>query len=162
MSMEREAVIKKFEKAGLKVDRGDNRDYVSYNGKIASWSHYPAYNGDGTRRASSFHIRNEDDHSMIEVDYFAGYFLSNPTQLLSMIKPPPSKVNIGDLVMGKMNNKRANRYGVAGKTGVVIEVVTSSAMFKVRWLSNSGLSYDDSFVSYYTRDFDVLSSRKNS
>ena len=72
-------------------------------------------------RATGFHVRREDDHSDSMTDYFAGSFYNNCTQMLNAIDPPPPKFSEGTLVRGK-NNKRANRLGVAGRTGLVTKV----------------------------------------
>lgn len=115
-------VIKRVEKAlGVKVKRPEREDgygkyWAHYGGRVISWS--PNGSGGLEAEATGFHIRREDDHSDLQTDYFAGYFLDNATQMINAAKPPPPKYKVGSLIRFK-NNKRAKRYGVAGRLAIV-------------------------------------------
>ena len=118
-----------FKKQGIDIEivspQKDGRYcwYFSHNGYVASFSpngHNGYSEGWEDCRVSGFHVRREDDHSDMMSDYFAGSFRDNLTQLLNAVLPSPSKFQAGDLVRGK-NNKRATRFGFAGRVGVVKE-----------------------------------------
>ena len=126
-------VIKRVEKAlGVKVNRPEREDgygkyWAHYGGRVISWS--PNGSGGLEAEATGFHIRREDDHDHHHTDYFAGYFLDNATQMINAAKPPPPKYKVGSLIRFK-NNKRAQRYNVAGRLVIVITaVVVACAAF---------------------------------
>tara|TARA_B100000700_G_scaffold245844_1_gene274522 strand:+ start:1349 stop:1816 length:468 start_codon:yes stop_codon:yes gene_type:complete len=119
--------VKKVEKAlDRKVELIGNCRYgVAYNGYILSWlvqRQWKVENDkiveDGPLEAHNWHVRRVDDHSDSMVDYFAGSFVDNVTQLINYVKPPAPKFELGALVKGK-DNKRANRQGYANRVGVV-------------------------------------------
>ena len=119
-------LIKKVEKRlGVKVAKtGNGRFYASYDGNTISWLCQGAecgqglgYDGPGAY-ALNFHIRRNDDYSDIQTDYFAGYHVSNASQMLDAVCPPKAKYSVGDLVRFK-DCKRQKRYGNAGLTGLI-------------------------------------------
>ena len=116
--------IKKVEKAlGVKVeDMGSGRFGCYYEGEILSWLTQRSdwTDEDSPLNAFNWHVRRADDHSDSMVDYFAGSFRSNITQLIHSVKPPAAKFSVGSLVRGK-NNKRAARHGYSGDLAVVTE-----------------------------------------
>jgi hypothetical protein len=115
------AVIKKVEKAlGVKVNHPDGHGsyWAQYGDKIISWSANGS--GDLDAHAGCYHIRREDDHSDLQTDYFAGYFVNNPTQMIHAVKPALPKFKVGALVRFR-DNKRTQRGGLAGRLGIVTE-----------------------------------------
>ncbi len=74
----------------------------------------------------SFHVRQVDDVSHPQSDYFAGFYVDNITQALEFIKPPPPKFPVGTLVRGKQT-KRAIRHGFNGKVGIIGTVGTKTS-----------------------------------
>lgn len=120
--MKVKGVIKKVEKAlGVKVNRPEREDgygkyWVHYDGRIISWT--PNGSGGLDAEATGYHVRREDDHSDLQTDYFAGYFVKNPTQMINAVKPPPPKFKVGSLIRFK-DTKRAQRYNVAGRMAIV-------------------------------------------
>ena len=152
-----EKAVKKVEKAlGMKVELiGNTRYGVTYEGYVLSWLvsrqwkvENDKINEDGPLEASNWHIRKENDHSDSRVGYFAGSFFDNVTQLISYVKPPEAKFEIGALVKGK-DNKRANRQGYANKLGVVTR---NGRYMGVEWVG-SGLKNYASWASYPQNDF---------
>ena len=118
------AAIKKIEKAlGVKVHHdGDGRYSCQYESRILSFI------ADGDRfsrddaEAICLKVRREDDHDCYQMDYHAGYFVENISQLIETVKPAPPKFKVGDLIRFK-DNKRSKRYKVAGKFGIVVETL---------------------------------------
>ena len=145
--MEVSKAIKKIEKAlGVKVTRDGHNDtkyhakyYFTYGNYVGSFLTQQAYGEDADGNygpkdeayAHNWHIRRSNDHSDMMTDYFAGSFRDNCTQMIQSLKPPAPKFAVGALVRGK-DNKRANRQGYAGKTGLVMEASSSSV--KIQWL----------------------------
>ena len=71
------------------------------------------------------------------------------------MRPPPNKFKAGQLVVGK-NNKRAVRYGYAGKTALVTKA-PSGDQAVLQFLGADAINYK-SYNDYYpTRDFDLVS-----
>ena len=150
-------VIKKVEKAlGVKVNCPEHecgKYWVHYGDKIISWSSNGA--GGLDSEATGYHVRREDDHSDLRTDYFAGYFVDNPTQLIRTVKPPPPKFKVGDLIRFK-GNKRAMRHGVANKLAIVT-TADGNGMCCVRFCDpESQKAYHRSY-SYYERDMALAS-----
>ena len=149
--------VKKVEKAlGMKVELIGNCRYgVTYEGYVLSWIASRQWKvdandkivKDGPLEASNWHARRVDDHSDSMVDYFAGSYFDNVTQLIHWVKPPEPKFNVGDLVKGK-DNKRANRQGYAHKLGVVIR---NGRYMGVKWVDAPTNQSD--WASYPQNDF---------
>lgn len=113
--MKTSKVIKKIENyLGVKVFNDNNYYTFTYEGKSCRFI-------DSSGEAHNFHIRNSNDHSDLQSDYFAGYHLKNATQFLHALKRPDPKYPPGMLVKGRQN-KRATRNGIAGVVGVVIDI----------------------------------------
>ena len=121
-------LIKKVEKRlGVKVEQTETgRYYVHYGGDVISWltqggecGQGLGYNGPGAY-ALNFHIRRDNDYSDIQTDYFAGYHVSNASQMLNAVCPPKAKYSVGDLVRFK-DCKRQIRYGNVGLTGIIVD-----------------------------------------
>tara|TARA_R110000824_G_scaffold366_3_gene2632 strand:+ start:2621 stop:3088 length:468 start_codon:yes stop_codon:yes gene_type:complete len=149
-----EKAVKKVEKAlGGRVESfGGGRFGMSYDGWCISWRTSPSDYLDETSplRASSWHIRLEDDYSDIMTDYFAGHYVDNVTQLIRSVKKPEPKFPLGSLVRGK-NNKRATRQGYAGRMAIVTE---AGDYMKLKWIDTPQTSY---YTTYPERDFEVIS-----
>ena len=155
-------VIAKVEKRlGQKgiVTRQGSKFYIQHGGYVASfYGSVDGLSGGGINDdkstaeldASSFHVRRENDHTDLHTDYFAGHYLDNATQMIDWIDPPGSKFKVGQLVRAK-NNKRMNRYRLAGDTGIVTN--TGNKSCKVQWTAdparNTGFLAD--------RDLELLS-----
>lgn len=123
--MKTEKAIKRIEKyLGTSISFNGRKFEFDYDGRVGSF-----YDDNG--EACSFHIRRVDDHSCLATDYFAGYFLKNATQFMHALKPPPPKFANGTLIRGK-DNKRAQRWGIAGKVGVVIDT-TNYGGYNILW-----------------------------
>jgi len=158
--MRRERFEKRLAKLGLEAQEGYNgKWFIHLNGEVGSWRYEDAWGEvdgnyqrlEGVQEARSFHIRRENDHSDSMTDYFAGYFLDNASQFFNTFCPPPPKYPVGALVRGK-DNKRANRNGYAGKTGLVME--TSNTNVKVHWL---GEQYPPRYnYGYPQRDLELV------
>jgi len=147
--------VKKVEKAlGMKVELIGNCRYgVTYEGYVLSWIVSRQWKvdandkivKDGPLEASNWHARRVDDHSDSMVDYFAGSYFDNVTQLIHWVKPPEPKFNVGDLVKGK-DNKRANRQGYANKLGIVTR---NGRYMGVKWVGDEKAHWS----SYPENDF---------
>jgi hypothetical protein len=113
--------IKKIEKRlGKKgcvnlSDRGNRKAWVQHGEQVLSF--WTGRNGEDD--CHLWHVRCVNDISDPYTDYFAGSHLSNLTQALNWLQPPPSKFKKGDSVKFKPT-KRNKRYGRAGKIGIVI------------------------------------------
>ena len=144
--------VKKVESyLGVEVQEGYNGNYwFQYGNQVGSFYREERWDDPGVYEARGFHCRREDDHSDAMTDYFAGYFLSNGTQLLHTMKAPKPKFPVGTLVRGKQN-KRAIRQGYAGKTGLVMETGT---YLKIDWLGEEKPRYS---TTYPQRDIELVS-----
>ena len=146
-------VVKKVEKAlGVKVEKMGHRWGCVYDGHVVSWISSPGWKRDGDRlvdngvlEASNWHVRRVDDHTDSMVDYFAGSFMDNVTQLINYVKPPAPKFELGALVKGK-DNKRANRQGYANRVGVVIR---AGRYMGIQWVGDDKAHW----TSYPQNDF---------
>jgi len=100
--------------------------------------------------ASLFHVRRFDDHTDSQTDYFAGSFRDNVTQVCESLLPSPPKYPAGSLVRGK-DNKRATRFGFAGKIGLVTKTTGTNNVF-VKW-NGEDASKKTGFSNYYTPSY---------
>jgi hypothetical protein len=128
--MKVKTAIKKIEKyLGVKVTNERGRFTFYYEDEVGSFLPN-GQSGDSPNvmeaDACNWHRRSSNDHSDSQSDYFAGSFRDNVTQLLHSMKAPPAKYPAGTLVRGKQN-KRATRWGFAGKTGLVIKTAGGNA-----------------------------------
>ena len=150
--MKHETILKKVKKAlGVDAEEGYNgKWYAEYNGEVISWyakEHWET----GVLEGSLFHVRSVGDESDIQTDYFAGSFRDNATQMINSVCPPPPKFQVGSLVRGK-DNKRANRQGYAGRTGLVREI---GHYVKIQWM---GEEYPGQYnYGYPERDIELVS-----
>jgi len=161
--MKLEKAIKKIEKAlGVKVIRPTDdrsRHYFQYGNSVGSFLAQQAYGDredgtygpiEGEQEACNWHTRRQNDISDPHTDYFAGYHLDNCAQLIRSFKPPTPKYPVGCLVRGKQN-KRAQRCGYAGKTGMVVD---AGDYMRIQWLDYKP-GYD--YLTYPQRDMELVS-----
>ena len=144
--MKVESAIKKVEKAlGVKVHTNGPQGYIFHcRGQVGSFR--KSHSGD----ARGFHARGENDHSNSMVDYFAGSFYDNCAQMIHAIQPPEPKFPEGTLVRGK-DNKRANRFGIANRVGLVTSV-SNYGSYHILW-TDTGAADNYS----YERDLEEVS-----
>lgn len=140
-------VIKKFEKRfnGKKPERsGNGRKWgFVYEDRIATFL------VDNEGDARNWHIRRLNDMPDLMTDYFPGTFYDNATQMINALKPPPHKYPKGALVRVK-GTRRAMRWGLAGRTGLVIDHTKRG--YNILWSDTSKMS-----VWYYERDLELAS-----
>lgn len=151
--MKLEAAIKKIRNRAKAVNRKveieerDRKTYVKFENASHEISFY--VNSDGT--ISSPHLRAWNDFTDSMVDYFAGYFVDNITQALNSVVPLPPKYPVGSLIRFK-DNKRMNRWKLAGKIALVIQAEAGG---------NYKLQYegcDDRYNPFYAqRDLELVS-----
>ena len=142
--------IKKIEKyLGIKVEIDDHgRCWFQYEDKICSF--FP----NGSRDVNEgditcMRVRRAGDEDDPYTDYCAGYFVDNVTQLIHACKPPEPKYKPGQLVRGK-STKRAQRWGFAGKVGLVTD--SGSGQARVHW------NGEEPTRSYFSeRDLELVS-----
>jgi hypothetical protein len=157
--MKLEAALKKIRNRAKKLDRkvdieqndyhnnGQVKVYVRFedsNQLLSFWT-----NSDGT--ISSPHTVRDGLESDPHTDYFPGSFWSNITQALNYIVPLPAKYPVGSLIRFK-DNKRMNRFKMAGKIALVIEAA-SGGNYRVQYDGSQ-----DRYNPYYSeRDLELVS-----
>jgi hypothetical protein len=143
--MKIKSVIKKIEKAlDVEILPNGPAGYIFYcDGYVGSFR--KSHCGD----ARGFHVRRENDHSDAMVDYFAGSFYDNCTQMIRIIRPPGPKFSPGTLVQGKIN-KRAARLGIAERIGL-ITTVSKWGSYEILWADTGNT---DSYS--YERDLEEV------
>lgn len=131
------------------------KEWIVYEDTVASWRVEPSdfRDPDSPRRVCGFHTKGVNQESDPQTDYFPGTYWDNATQLVDRLKSPPAKYPAGSLVRGK-DNKRAKRFGYAGKHALVTKADDA------RYL---GLQFvgDEAPASYHNcypaRDFELVS-----
>ena len=153
--MKLEAAIKKIRNRAKAVNRKveieerDRKTYVAFEDASHEISFY--VNSDGT--ISSPHLRAWNDFTDSMTDYFAGYFVDNITQALNSVAPLPPKYPVGSLVRFK-DNKRNNRWKLAGKLALVIQA-EHGGNYKLQYEGNENpYGYDP---LYSQRDLELVS-----
>ena len=76
-------------------------------------------------------------------------------QAIDRLSPPPNKFKAGQLVVGK-TNKRAKRWGYAGKTALITKAPTGD-MATMQFVGKDAIEYKSHNNYYPTRDFDLVS-----
>ena len=126
--MKLENALKKVRNRAKILNRGvdiEQNDYHN-NGQVKVWIQFEGSNqllSFWTNRDGSIsapHVKRAGDESDPHTDYFPGCFYDNITQALNSIAPLPPKYSVGSLVRFK-DNKRNNRWKLAGKVALVIQ-----------------------------------------
>ena len=148
-----------FKKQGIDIQidaptqGGSYKWSFQYNGYVGSFSANGVngwYPEALDAHASLFHVRRFDDHSDLYTDYHAGSFRDNVTQICESLLPSPPKYPAGSLVRGK-DNKRATRFGFAGKIGLVTKTTGTNNVF-VQW-NGEDTSKKTGYGNYYTPSY---------
>ena len=157
--MKLENALKKVRNRAKVVDREvsiEQNDYHN-NGQVKVYIRFEDSNqllsfwtnSDGT--ISSPHTVRDGLRSDPHTDYFPGTFWDNITQALNTIAPLPPKYPVGSLVRFK-DNKRMNRWKLAGKVALVIQA-ESGGNYKLQYENSQ-----DRYNPFYSqRDLEVVS-----
>jgi hypothetical protein len=157
--MKLENALKKVRNRAKVVDREvsiEQNDYHN-NGQVKVYIRFEDSNqllsfwtnSDGT--ISSPHTVRDGLKSDPHTDYFPGTFWDNITQALNTIAPLPPKYPVGSLVRFK-DNKRNNRWKLAGKVALVIQA-EAGGNYKVQY---DGV--ENRYNPFYSqRDLEVVS-----
>ena len=157
--MKLESALKKIRNRAKAVNREvviDQRDHHN-NGRPKVYAHFKDSeqlmsfwtNSDGT--ISSPHVKRASEESDPHTDYFPGCFFDNITQALNYMAPLPPKYPVGSLVRFK-DNKRNNRWKLAGKVALVIQA-EAGGNYKVQYDGS-----EDRYNPFYSqRDLEMIS-----
>ena len=157
--MKLENALKKVRNRAKVVDREvsiEQNDYHN-NGQVKVYIRFEDSNqllsfwtnSDGT--ISSPHTVRDGLKSDPHTDYFPGTFWDNITQALNTIAPLPPKYPVGSLVRFK-DNKRNNRWKLAGKVALVIQA-EAGGNYKVQYDGS-----EDRYNPFYAqRDLEMIS-----
>ena len=157
--MKLENALKKVRNRAKVVDREvsiEQNDYHN-NGQVKVYIRFEDSNqllsfwtnSDGT--ISSPHTVRDGLKSDPHTDYFPGTFWDNITQALNTIAPLPPKYPVGSLVRFK-DNKRNNRWKLAGKVALVIQA-EAGGNYKVQYDGS-----EDRYNPFYSqRDLEMIS-----
>ena len=157
--MKLENALKKVRNRAKVVDREvsiEQNDYHN-NGQVKVYIRFEDSNqllsfwtnSDGT--ISSPHTVRDGLKSDPHTDYFPGTFWDNITQALNTIAPLPPKYPVGSLVRFK-DNKRNNRWKLAGKVALVIQA-EAGGNYKVQYDGS-----EDRYNPFYSqRDLELVS-----
>ena len=128
-------------------NNGQVKVYIRFedsNQLLSFWT-----NSDGT--ISSPHTVRDGLKSDPHTDYFPGTFWDNITQALNYMAPLPPKYPVGSLVRFK-DNKRNNRWKLAGKVALVIQA-EAGGNYKVQYDGS-----EDRYNPFYSqRDLEMIS-----
>ena len=128
-------------------NNGQVKVYIRFedsNQLLSFWT-----NSDGS--ISSPHTVRDGLKSDPHTDYFPGTFWDNITQALNTIAPLPPKYPVGSLVRFK-DNKRNNRWKLAGKVALVIQA-EAGGNYKVQYDGS-----EDRYNPFYSqRDLEMIS-----
>ena len=155
--MKNESFVKKLKKRipGIVIVEDDHRWSATHNGTLLTWRTQPRWDNKEIIEAAGFHTQGVDQESDPYTDYYPGTFWDNGTQAIDRLCPPPNKFKAGQLVIGKQN-KRAHRYGYAGKTALVTKA-PSGDQAVLQFVGADAIEYKSYNDYYYTRDFDLVS-----
>ena len=155
--MKNESFVKKLKKRipGIEVVEDSHRWSAVHEGTLLTWRTSPKWDNEEVIEATGFHTKGVDQESDPYTDYYPGTFWSNGTQAIDRLCPPPNKFKTGQLVRGK-DNKRANRWGYAGKTALVTKAPSGDQVV-LQFVGADAIEYK-SYNNYYpTRDFELVS-----
>lgn len=130
------------------------KEWLVYEGTVASWRVEPSdyRDPDSPRCVSGFHTKGIGQESDPQTDYFPGTWWQNATQLIDRVKSPPAKYPAGSLVRGK-DNKRAKRFGYAGKHALVTKA-DDARYLTLQFVGEPPDAYNN---CYPARDFELVS-----
>ena len=155
--MKNESFVKKLKKRipGIEVVEDSHRWSAVHEGTLLTWRTQPRWDNKEVIEAAGFHTQGVDQESDPYTDYYPGTLWANGTQAIDRMCPPPNKFKAGQLDVGKQN-KRAHRYGYAGKTALVTKA-PSGDQAVLQFVGADAIEYK-SYNNYYpTRDFDLVS-----
>lgn len=155
--MKNDSFIKKLQKRipSIQIYAERGKYHAVHEGTLLTWRTSPKWDNEEVIEATGFHTKGVDQESDPQTDYFPGTFWSNGTQAIDRLCPPPNKFKAGQLVRGK-DNKRAKRWGYAGKTALVTKAPPGDR-FVLQWIGFED-DHPSSYNNYYpTRDFDLVS-----
>lgn len=134
------------------------KEWLVYEGTVATWRVSPngRHDDTSTHQVSSFHTKGAGQESDSQTDYFPGTWWDNATQLIDRLKLPPPKYPAGSLVRGK-DNKRAHRFGYAGKHALVIKA-TDARYLTLQFVGHAADAPSYAYNNFYSaRDFELVS-----
>ena len=155
--MKNESFIKKLKKRipSIVIEEERGHYYAVYESTLLTWRTQPKWDDESVIEAAGFHTQGVDQQADPYTDYYPGTFWDNGTQAIDRLCPPPNKFKAGQLVRAK-DNKRAKRWGYAGKTALVTKA-PSGDRFVLQWVGFED-DHPSSYNNYYpTRDFDLVS-----
>ena len=157
--MKLENALKKVRNRAKILNRGvdiEQNDYHN-NGNVKVWIQFEGSNqllSFWTNRDGSIsapRVKRAGDESDPHTDYFPGCFYDNITQALNSLAPLPPKYPVGSLVRFK-DNKRNNRWKLAGKVALVIQA-EAGGNYKLQY---EGV--DERYNPFYAqRDIELVS-----
>ena len=156
--MKNESFVKKLKKRipGIEVIEDDNYGWsATHEGTLLTWRTQPKWDDKEVIEAAGFHTQGVDQESDPYTDYYPGTFWDNGTQAIDRLSPPPNKFKAGQLVRAK-DNKRAKRWGYAGKTALITKAPTGD-MATMQFVGKDAIEYKSHNNYYPTRDFDLVS-----
>ena len=155
--MKNESFVKKLKKRipGIEVVEDSHRWSATHEGTLLTWRVSPKWDNEEVIEANGFHTQGVDQESDPYTDYFPGTFWDNGSQAIDRLQPAPNKFTAGQLVRGK-TNKRAQRWGYAGKTALVTKA-PSGDMATMKFVGKDAIEYKSHNNYYPTRDFDLVS-----
>ena len=155
--MKNESFVKKLKKRipGIQVVEDSHRWSATHEGTLLTWRTQPKWDDENVIVAAGFHTQGVDQESDPYTDYYPGTFWDNGTQAIDRLSPPPNKFKAGQLVIGKQN-KRAKRWGYAGKTALVTKAPSGDQAI-MQFVGSDAVEYKSYNNCYPTRDFDLVS-----
>jgi hypothetical protein len=155
--MKNESFVKKLKKRipGIEVVEDSHRWSATHEGTLLTWRTQPKWDDENVIVAAGFHTQGVDQESDPYTDYYPGTFWDNGTQAIDRLSPPPNKFKAGQLVIGKQN-KRAKRWGYAGKTALVTKAPSGDQAI-MQFVGSDAVEYKSYNNCYPTRDFDLVS-----
>ena len=156
--MKNESFVNKLKKRIPGIEVVEDSEYrwsAVHEGTLLTWRVQPKWDNKEVLEAAGFHTQGVDQESDPYTDYYPGTFWDNGTQAIDRLSPPPNKFKAGQLVIGKQN-KRAKRWGYAGKTALVTKA-PSGDQATMQFVGSDAIEYRSRNNYYPTRDFDLVS-----
>ena len=155
--MKNESFVKKLKKRipGIEVSEDSYRWSATHEDTLLTWRVSPKWDNPEVMQAQGFHTQGVDQESDPYTDYYPGTFWDNGSQAIDRLCPPPNKFTAGQLVRAK-DNKRAKRWGYAGKTALITKA-PSGDQAVMQFVGKDAIEYKSHNNYYPTRDFDLVS-----